>query len=61
MTDESNSIEIPEPKRRICGTLLMNLPPDQASAILDRMIHESDDGPSMCLVKWSGSEIVEPE
>ena len=61
MTDESNLIEIPEPKRRICGTLLMNLPPDQASAILDRLMDESDDAPSMRLVDKSGSEIVEPE
>ena len=65
MTEDPKLIEIPgwmpAPKRRICGTLLMSMPPDQARAALDRLMDESDNAPSMRLVEKSGPEIVEPE
>jgi hypothetical protein len=42
----------PEGRRGICGNLLMSMEPDQARAVLDRLVEqEPDDAPSMLLVQ----------
>ena len=51
-------------RRGICLNLFMTMPQDQARKVMNRLLAEAeepDDEPSMCLVKRSGSEIVEPE